>query len=114
MTYMPLPIIEIVAADGVYDYHNKYTKGCSKHIIPAPLSDDLTAKINDLSIEACSVTGCSGVARVDLMLSEDNVPYVLEINTVPGMTETSLVPDTARHAGIEFPELCEMMLDMIE
>ena len=48
------------------------------------------------------------------MLSETDIPYVLEINTVPGMTETSLVPDTARHAGIEFPELCEMMLDMIE
>ncbi len=109
-----LPIIEIVAADGVYDYHNKYTKGCSKHIIPAPLPDALAEKINELSIEACSVTGCSGVARVDLMLSETDIPYVLEINTVPGMTETSLVPDTARHAGIEFPELCEMMLDMIE
>nr|WP_231037950.1 D-alanine--D-alanine ligase [Pectinatus frisingensis] len=109
-----MPIIEIVAQNGIYDYHNKYTKGCSKHIIPAPISKELTEKINDISIEACNITDCSGVARVDLILSEDNIPYVLEINTVPGLTETSLVPDTARHAGIEFPDLCEMMLDMIE
>lgn len=109
-----MPIIEIVAADGVYDYHNKYTKGCSKHIIPAPLPVELTEKIKQISVEACEITGCSGVARVDLILSEDNVPYVLEINTVPGMTETSLVPDAASHAGIKFPELCEMMIDMID
>lgn len=109
-----MPIIEIVTANGVYDYHNKYTKGCSQHIIPAPLTKDTAEKVVQASIEACEITGCSGVARVDLILSEENIPYVLEINTVPGMTGTSLVPDTARHAGIEFPELCEMMIDMID
>lgn len=109
-----MPIIEIVAENGVYDYHNKYTKGCSKHIIPALLSEELAKKIADLAIKSCDVTGCTGVARVDLILGEDNIPYILEINTVPGMTQTSLVPDTAAHAGIDFPSLCEMMLDMID
>ncbi|MBB5335952.1 D-alanine--D-alanine ligase [Pectinatus brassicae] len=110
----PMSIIEIVAENGVYDYHNKYTKGCSHHIIPAPLSEKLTREIQKLSVEACEITNCTGVARVDLMLSEDDIPYVLEINTVPGMTETSLVPDVARHDGIEFADLCEMMLEMVE
>ena len=110
----PMSIIEIVAENGVYDYHNKYTKGCSHHIIPAPLSEKLTQEIQKLSVEACEITNCTGVARVDLMLSEQDIPYVLEINTVPGMTETSLVPDVARHDGIEFADLCEMMLEMVE
>ncbi len=107
-----LPIIEITTNSGRYDYKSKYTKGESHHIIPAPISDELTNKIQKLCIDACVVADCRGVVRADVMLSEDNIPYVLEINSVPGMTEMSLVPDSARHAGISFPDLCEMILQM--
>lgn len=107
-----LPIIEITTNSGRYDYKSKYTKGESFHIIPAPLSEELTAKIQKLCIDACTVAGCRGVVRVDVMLSEENIPYVLEINSVPGMTQTSLVPDAANHVGISFGELCEMILQM--
>ena len=104
------PIIEITTVSGRYDYESKYTVGASKHIVPAPLSDELTEKVKALAVRTFEVCKCSGVARVDLMLSEDNQPYVIEVNTVPGMTETSLVPDAARAAGIEFDELCERIL----
>lgn len=107
-----LPIIEITTNSGRYDYKSKYTKGESFHIIPAPLSEELTAKIQKLCIDACTVADCHGVVRVDVMLSEENIPYVLEINSVPGMTQTSLVPDAANHVGISFGELCEMILQM--
>lgn len=107
-----LPIIEITTNSGRYDYKSKYTKGESFHIIPAPLSEELTAKIQKLCIDACTVADCRGVVRVDAMLSEENIPYVLEINSVPGMTQTSLVPDAANHVGISFGELCEMILQM--
>ena len=107
-----LPIIEITTNSGRYDYKSKYTKGESHHIIPAPISDELTAKVQKLCVDACTVADCRGVVRVDVMLSEDDVPYALEINSVPGMTETSLVPDSAQYAGISFVDLCEMILNM--
>ena len=106
------PIIEITTLTGRYDYDSKYTKGASAHIIPAPLREEKTKEIQDLAIKTFTACGCKGVARVDMMLSEDEVPYVIEVNSVPGMTETSLVPDAARAMGIEFPELCERMLEM--
>ena len=104
------PIIEITTVTGRYDYETKYKKGASKHIVPAPLSDELTERIKAMAVKTFEVCKCSGVARVDLMLSEAGEPYVLEVNTVPGMTETSLVPDAARAIGIEFDELCERIL----
>ena len=107
-----LPIIEITTSEGWYDYVNKYKVGASQHIIPAPISDELTEEIQNIAKRAFAVCGCCGVARVDFMLSEDNKPYAIEVNTVPGMTETSLVPDAGRAAGIEFPELCQKILYM--
>ncbi|WP_407399480.1 D-alanine--D-alanine ligase [Anaerovibrio sp.] len=107
-----LPIIEITTSEGWYDYVNKYKVGASQHIIPAPISDELTKEIHNIAKRAFAVCGCCGVARVDFMLSEDNKPYAIEVNTVPGMTETSLVPDAGRAAGIEFPELCQKILYM--
>ena len=104
------PVIEITTVSGRYDYESKYTKGASTHICPAKLSNKLTDEIQSLAVKAFEVCKCSGVARVDMMISEDNVPYVIEVNSVPGMTETSLVPDAAAAAGIEFPELCERIL----
>lgn len=107
-----LPIIEITTNSGRYDYKSKYTKGESHHIIPAPLSDEVAEKVQKLCIDACTVADCKGMVRVDVMLSEDDVPYALEINSVPGMTETSLVPDAAQSIGIDFGTLCEMILQM--
>lgn len=107
-----LPIIEITTSEGWYDYVNKYKVGASQHIIPAPISDELTKEIHNIAKRAFAVCGCCGIARVDFMLSEDNKPYAIEVNTVPGMTETSLVPDAGRAAGIEFPELCQKILYM--
>ena len=109
-----LPVIEITTTTGRYDYKTKYTKGLSKHICPAQIPDDLTAEVQRLAIAAFKVCKCAGVARVDIMLSEANVPYVIEINSMPGMTETSLVPDAARAAGIDFPDLCEKILSLSE
>ena len=106
-----LPIIEITTAQGWYDYENKYKVGGSQHIIPAPLSPELTEQVQSIAKKAFAICGCSGVARVDFMLSaRNNKPYAIEVNTVPGMTETSLVPDAARAAGMEFPELCQKIL----
>lgn len=106
------PVIEITTASGRYDYESKYTKGASTHIIPARVSEKKTKEIQELAIKTFTACGCSGVARVDMMLSEDEVPYVIEVNSVPGMTELSLVPDAGRAMGIEFPELCERILQM--
>ena len=106
------PIIEITTTSGRYDYQSKYTKGASAHIIPMPVSAEKTKEIQELAIKTYTACGCRGVARVDMMYSEDEKPYVIEVNSVPGMTETSLVPDAGRAMGIEFPELCERILEM--
>lgn len=105
-----LPIIKIVPHSGHYDYHSKYTKGATQYIVPAPLPDDVTRKVQNVAVAAFQCLGCRSVARVDLMMDEANNPYVLEINTVPGMTATSLVPKAAAVAGWTFADLCEKML----
>ena len=107
-----MPIIEITTLSGRYDYNSKYTKGASTHIVPAPLSEEKTREIQELAVKTFAACRCCGVARVDMMLDENEVPYVIEVNSVPGMTETSLVPDAGRAMGIEFPELCERILKM--
>lgn len=107
-----LPIIEITTVTGRYDYETKYKVGASSHIIPAPLPPEVSKAVEDIAIRAFAVCGCVGMARVDFMLDEMNEPYAIEINTVPGMTETSLVPDAGRAAGIQFPDLCAKILTM--
>jgi D-alanine--D-alanine ligase len=99
-----------VPNSGKYDYHSKYTKGATTYLVPAPLSVDLTEKVQKLAADAYKILGCRGVGRVDVMLAKDNTPYVLEVNTVPGMTATSLVPKAAAAAGINFSDLCERIL----
>ena len=106
------PLIEITTKSGRYDYESKYTKGASTHLVPAPLPEALTKEIQDIAVKTYTACGCDGTARVDLMLSEDGKPYVIEVNSVPGMTATSLVPDAGRAMGVEFPELCEHMLEL--
>lgn len=105
-----LPVIHIAPHSGMYDYHSKYTKGATEYICPADLDEETTKKVQEISKQAYEVLGCSGVARSDVMLDEEGNGYVLEINTVPGMTATSLVPKAAAAAGISFPELCNIIL----
>ncbi len=106
-----LPIIEIVPKGGFYDYRRKYTKGETEYLVPAPLKKVIYEQIQRLSAEAYRVLGCEGCARVDLRLDEIEGPYVLEVNTMPGMTETSLVPKAAQAAGMNFGDLVEKILD---
>ena len=105
-----VPVIQIVSSTGKYDYYSKYTPGVSKHLCPAPISKELTEKMQDLSMKVFHLCHCNGVARVDLMTDKAGNPFVLEINTVPGMTATSLVPDAARAMGVSFEDLCEKIL----
>ncbi|WP_165052803.1 D-alanine--D-alanine ligase [Adlercreutzia sp. ZJ176] len=105
-----LPIIEIVPKSDSYDFESKYAPGGSEHICPARLSDTVTAEIQDLAERAHRALECSGVSRSDFILDEEGVSWILETNTIPGMTGTSLLPDAARAAGISFPELCTFLI----
>lgn len=106
-----LPIVEIVPRDGFYDYAHKYTSGASEYIVPADLDDALAEFIRTLALSAHQVLGCSGITRTDFRLDSDGQPWCLELNTIPGMTETSLVPKAARAAGISFDDLCRLLIE---
>ena len=107
---IPLPVIEIVPKSGFYDYHSKYTKGETEYIIPARVSREKYLYAQEVSLRAFQALGCSGCARVDLMTDEEGNPFVIDVNTMPGMTETSLLPKAAHFAGISFEELVERIL----
>lgn len=107
---IPLPIIEIVPRSGFYDYHSKYTKGETEYIIPARIPREQYLYAQEISLKAFHVLGCSGCARVDLMTDEGGNPFVIDVNTMPGMTETSLIPKAASYAGINFEDLVERIL----
>lgn len=109
-----LPVIEIVPHSGRYDYHSKYTKGATEYIVPARIDDSITGELQEVAVKTFKALGCRGIARVDIMLDKQNKPYVLEVNTIPGMTATSLVPKAAAAAGITFDDLCEQLLLMVE
>ena len=111
MDELAFPVIEIISKTGRYDYESKYTPGLSEHICPAQIPPELTKELQDLSLAVFRLFHCKGVARVDLMTDENGKAYVLEINTVPGMTETSLVPDASRAMGMPFEDLCERILE---
>jgi D-alanine-D-alanine ligase len=102
-----LPIIEIIAPKGNYDYQNKYFKDDTKYVCPADLSADLTQQIQRLAEQAFDSVGCAGWGRVDVMLrTSDQVPFLLEVNTAPGMTGHSLVPMAAKAIGLDYVALC--------
>jgi D-alanine-D-alanine ligase len=107
---IPLPIIEIAPKSGFYDYHSKYTKGETQYILPARIRREKYLYAQEISLRAFQELGCSGVARVDLMTDENENPFVIDINTMPGMTETSLLPMAANYAGIPFEDLVERIL----
>ena len=105
-----LPLIEIRPEHGIYDYECKYTKGKSMYTVPAQLPDEVTARTKTLGKMAFEALKCFGFGRVDIRLDEEENPYCLEVNTIPGMTETSLVPKAAEAAGIHFPELVDRIV----
>ncbi|WP_211453529.1 D-alanine--D-alanine ligase [Collimonas antrihumi] len=106
-----LPIVEIRAPEGNYDYQHKYFTDDTKYLCPAPLDDALTQRIQSLAVQAFNALGCEGWARVDFMLrSSDNEPFLLEINTSPGMTGHSLVPMAAKADGVSYEDLCVEIL----
>jgi D-alanine-D-alanine ligase len=101
------PVVEIKPRTGFYDYERKYTKGMTDYECPADLPDGLRGRIEVEAARAYKVLGCEGVGRVDLRLGDNGIPYFLEVNTIPGMTETSLVPMGALARGVSFPELVD-------
>lgn len=106
-----LPIIEIRPLDGFYDYTNKYTKGRTEYFCPAALSPEITAKIQAFALAAHRSVGNTIYSRVDFLL-ENDLSYCLEINTIPGMTATSLLPKAAAAVGIDFPKLCRRIVEL--
>ncbi|MEO5931936.1 MAG: D-alanine--D-alanine ligase [Duganella sp.] len=106
-----LPIVEIIAPAGNYDYQNKYFTDDVKYVCPAVLPDALTAEMQRIAVEAYRALGCEGWGRVDVLLRErDQKPFLLEVNTSPGMTGHSLVPMAARATGISYEDLCVEIL----
>ena len=105
-----LSVIEIRPHSGEYDYKSKYTVGATEYLVPAPISDEMTAEMQRIGELVYREVQGSGVIRVDIMTDHADKMYVLEYNTVPGMTATSLVPKAANEMGIDFPTLCEKIL----
>ncbi|NPV28343.1 MAG: D-alanine--D-alanine ligase [Firmicutes bacterium] len=106
-----LPLIEIVSKTGFYDYTAKYSAGLSRHIIPARISPGVAEKVEAVALKVYRALNCRHFARIDFMISNHGVPYVLEVNTIPGMTPTSLFPDAAQAAGISFPDLVSRLVE---
>jgi D-alanine-D-alanine ligase len=115
---LALPIIEIIPKGGFYDFTNKYpflnpsAGGAAEHVCPAKIPDEQTRAIQDLALRAHRALGLEVYSRVDVMLPEDGEASVLEVNTIPGMTEASLLPEAAGVAGINYPELCRRIIEL--
>ncbi len=107
-----LPVIEIIPESGFYDYKHKYSKGHTEYVCPADISDDVAEFAMGLALTAHNIVGCSGFSRVDMRLTFEGQPVVLEVNTIPGFTATSLVPKAAKEVGYDFPELCEKIIEL--
>ena len=107
-----LPIVEVRPKAGAYDYKNKYTVGNTEYFCPAEFDAATTQRIQVAALGAFHAIGGRDYARVDVMVSADGLPVVLEVNTLPGMTETSLLPKAAAAAGISYEELCQRMIDL--
>ncbi len=105
-----LPILEIVPKSGLYDYDSKYTSGKSEYIVPALIPEKVTVEIQEQAVKAFNAVGCKCYSRIDFRLTEENKAYCLEINTLPGMTNLSLVPKAANAAGISFLELIDRIV----
>lgn len=115
---LALPVLEIIPKSGFYDFNNKYPflnpqgGGGAEHVCPAEIAGELTSKIQDLALLACNSLGLKVYSRVDVILSPQNEPFVLEVNTIPGMTEASLLPEAAGVAGIGYAQLCAQIIEL--
>jgi D-alanine-D-alanine ligase len=107
-----LPIVEVRPKTGVYDYMSKYTAGATEYLCPAPFDAAATQRIQETALGAFKAIGGRDYARVDVMVRANGEPVVLEVNTLPGMTETSLLPKAAAAAGIGYAELCQRLVDL--
>jgi D-alanine-D-alanine ligase len=113
-----LPILEIIPKGGFYDFANKYpflnpsAGGAAEHVCPAKIDPEKTEEIQRLALRAFRALGLEVYARVDVLLPDDGVPTVLEANTIPGMTEASLLPEAAAAAGISYPQLCQRIIEL--
>ena len=107
----PLPLVEVRPRTGVYDYRSKYTSGATEYLCPAPFDTAISQRIQAAGLAAFQAVGGRDYGRVDIMVRAEGDPVVLEVNTLPGMTETSLLPKAAAAAGIGYAELCQRMVD---
>ncbi|MBI5700891.1 D-alanine--D-alanine ligase [Candidatus Saganbacteria bacterium] len=107
-----LPILELVPKSEFYDFKAKYTEGGTEFILPARLSPQLAKKVQEIALTAHRALGCRAVSRVDMIIGADNVPYVHDVNTIPGMTENSDLPAEAKHIGLTFDELVVKILEI--
>ena len=106
------PVIEIItASDAWYDFEHRYTAGLSDHIVPAVLTETQTKRLQDIAIKAHQSLGCRDISRADFVVPDDNHEILLEVNTLPGMTPTSLYPDGARAFGLSFEELVSLVVE---
>ncbi len=107
-----LPVAEVRVKQGFFDYKNKYTPGAAEHFCPADFDPPTTARIQAAALGAFHAVGGRDYARVDVMVRPDGEPVVLEVNTLPGMTELSILPDAAAAAGIGYAQLCQRMIEL--
>jgi D-alanine-D-alanine ligase len=105
-----LPVVEIIASDEFYSYDAKYKPGGSRHLIPAPIDDDLTRRLQTLALSVHRLVGLRDYSRTDFIVTKEGRPTILEVNALPGMTPQSLLPDEAQHAGISYDALVERLL----
>jgi D-alanine-D-alanine ligase len=105
-----LPIVEIVASDEFYSYDAKYKPGGSRHLVPAPIDHDLTARLQTLALSVHRLLGLRDYSRTDFIVSKEGRPTILEINALPGMTSTSLLPDEALQAGVSYEALVDRLV----
>jgi len=107
-----LPLVEVRPRSGAYDYQSKYTSGSTEYLCPAPFDPETTARIQAAGLAAFQAIGGRDYSRVDVMVRPGGELVVLEVNTLPGMTETSLLPKAAAAAGMSYPQLCQAMVDL--
>jgi len=107
-----LSVIEIIPQHKFFDFDAKYKANLTEYIIPADLPNEITQAVRDVALRAHQALGCFGCSRTDIILSAENHPFILEVNTIPGMTATSLLPKAARRAGLEFNQLCLKLLEL--
>jgi D-alanine-D-alanine ligase len=106
-----LPITEIVSKRDFFDYEAKYTEGLSDEITPAQISDEIKAKLNRMTLEAYRACRCSGIVRIDFIVTEAGEPYLIEINSIPGMSSGSIVPKQVREAGMTLGQLYDIVIE---